>query len=299
MPAVSARNVPAVAIRRARPKDKRAVREIVQTVWGGNDYLPAVFDDWVRDRRGGLFVAVVGGELVGVGKLTALSDEEGWLEGLRVAPRRRRQGIAELLVRYRMDRARALGLRVVRLATAEENVAVRRLAIRMGMRRAAVLVAWRARASADAGEAAQRARARDLLEVWRLFSGGPLRTGAHLAKVQGRWAWRELQRRELMREIAEGRCLVARLGQRVSAAAMVHPAGETLVVSDLVGSVSGRRQLLARLPSEAQTRGAATVQLLLPRNGLTRSLASAGFVQRPGASWIYEHRLNKARKSAG
>lgn len=283
------RNAPPVTIRRARPEDKRPVRDIVRNVWGGTDYLPAVFDDWMRDRRGGLFVATIDRELAGVAKLTALSAEEGWLEGLRVAPQRRRQGVAQLLVRYRIDRARTLGLRVVRLATAKENLPVRRLVVRTGMRRVAVLVPWRARASA--GKTSECATARDAPALWRLFSDSMSRASASLAKVPGKWAWREFRRHDLMKEIAMGRCVVIRISGRVSAAAIVYREGGTLVVPTVAGGLSGLRQLLARLPCEANTRGAVMVQILVPPRRFVRTLGSAGFSRGSGESWIYELRF--------
>lgn len=70
-----------VTIRRATRADKRAVLDIVRTIWGGSDYVGQAFDEWVRDRRGGLWLALAGDRAVGLGKLTLLGDREAWLQG--------------------------------------------------------------------------------------------------------------------------------------------------------------------------------------------------------------------------
>lgn len=288
---------PAIAIRRARPQDKGPVEDITRTVWGGSDHLPRMYDEWVRDRRGGLFVAVAHDEVVGVAKLTMVGAAEAWLEGLRVAPRRRGQGIGQLLVRHRMDRARDLGMLVVRLATARENFAARRVALRTGMRRVAVIVAWTA--SARPGGTADRARRADMAELWRLLSGRTSRAGPRLTKVPGKWVWRAFRQPDLARDVAAGRCVVTRRDGRATGAAIVYPEGEALIVPVIGGTVAGCRRLLAVLPSEAEARGAHTVRVLTSPRHLAGPLQSMGFSRGSAQGWIYEHRFDaRARTQA-
>src|SRR5436305_1450812 len=121
-------------IRAAQPRDKRAVRDLCDRIRRG-DYVPSVFDDWVRDRRGRLWVALVAGRVVAVAKLTLLGDREAWLHALRVDPRFQRRGVATALVEHRLARARGFGARVARLDTSEDNVAIHRLMRRYAFRR--------------------------------------------------------------------------------------------------------------------------------------------------------------------
>src|SRR5258708_32471739 len=69
--------------RAAQPKDKRAVRALCARIWG-DDYIPDLFDEWLRDRRGRFWVAVEDGRLIGIAKLTLIGDHEAWLHALRV-----------------------------------------------------------------------------------------------------------------------------------------------------------------------------------------------------------------------
>src|SRR5712691_12402473 len=126
-----------LVIRRARPADKRQVLEVVRTIWGGHDRVPEVFDRWVTHRSGPFFVAESGGRVVGMGKLTAASPTEAWLEGGRVAPRWRRRGIATALIAHRIAFARKRGFGVLRFSTASDNTPIHRAAKRFGFRRAA------------------------------------------------------------------------------------------------------------------------------------------------------------------
>lgn len=66
-------------------EDYEDILDISKDVWGGSDYLPEVFHQWVDDK--GVFLGgidVLRNKVVAVGKLSILSDKSGWMEGLRV-----------------------------------------------------------------------------------------------------------------------------------------------------------------------------------------------------------------------
>ncbi len=99
--------------------DKPSVLKISSRIWEGNDYVPLFFDRWVKE--GGFWAAELRGRLVGYGKATQLSSGEWWLEGLRVDPGCRKQGVGKELSRqvvYRTLEERPVSLR---LATADVN----------------------------------------------------------------------------------------------------------------------------------------------------------------------------------
>src|SRR5437762_12437298 len=120
-------------IRAAQPKDKRAVRALCARIWS-DDYIPDLFDEWVRDRRGRFWLAVDDGRVIGIAKLTLIGQHEAWLHALRVDPRHRRSGVGTALLAHRLERARRLGARVARLDTQEANTAVQRTMRRFGLR---------------------------------------------------------------------------------------------------------------------------------------------------------------------
>jgi ribosomal protein S18 acetylase RimI-like enzyme len=161
----SAKTTERIAIRAARPADARAVRALCDRIWR-DDYVPEIFREWVRDRRGRLWVATVDGKVAGVAKLSLVGDHEAWLHGLRVDPRFRRRGLATALARHRLERARRLGARVARMDTAQDNVAVHRIARHLGFVRIGRFSFFRGRPSSAISP--QRASIRSLDALWWL-----------------------------------------------------------------------------------------------------------------------------------
>ncbi len=271
-----------VYIRRARPSDKRAVREIARTIWGGDDYVPEVFDDWVKDRRGGLWLAIVGDRPVGVARLTLLGDREAWLHALRVHPRWRRRGVARVLIAFRLDRAKRLGARIARLDTADDNAPVHQLTRRFGFRRVARYAFWRK--PARAGRIPRQANGSELAALWRLARGADL-------LLHGEFERRILSRDDLARATRAGRCLVVGHLGEPAAMALVEPRVEGLRLRYLAGSGRALRELLSVLPAEASRRGKERVGVTASP-ALWRALRAARF-RRPwsGEMHVFEKRL--------
>ena len=141
---------------------------MLQRLWS-DDYILGVFDDWVRDRRGRLWVAVEDDRVVAVAKLTVMPSREAWLHALRVDPDHQRRGIGTALLEHRLARAKRLGARVARLDTAEDNVAVHRLMRRYGFRRIAAFTVYGG--SPKRSEPPRHLRASEVDAAWRLARG--------------------------------------------------------------------------------------------------------------------------------
>jgi hypothetical protein len=114
-------------IRRAEVSDKPAVVEFSSKIWEGWDYLPRVFDRWLKDPRGAFLVAELDGRPVGTDKITVLSLGEIWLEGLRVDPAVQKQGVALAINRKAMEIIAGLNPRTIRFATVADNLASRHM----------------------------------------------------------------------------------------------------------------------------------------------------------------------------
>jgi hypothetical protein len=74
--------------------------------------------------------------VIGLGKLTKLSDRQWWLEGLRVHPEYEGRGVASRLHDYLLDTWLQTGSGVIRLVTASFRKPVHHLAQRTGFRNA-------------------------------------------------------------------------------------------------------------------------------------------------------------------
>jgi len=270
-----------LVIRRARPSDKRGVNAAVRTIWGGNDRVPGEFDRWVTHRTGPFFIAESAGRIVGMGKLTVVNEDEGWLEGGRVAPHWRRRGIATALIAHRIAVARERRLRVLRFSTGSDNTPIHRAARRFRFRRVAVM--WRHEAPATAGDPPARARPADADRVARLV-------GPFIQQGQG-WEWRTLTADDVLAAERRGRVFVA--GRGVQAAAILgHPYNGSLMVIALGGRGSAMRELLSGLRAEAGRRDLDDASMYVANAAQGRAARSAGY--RPpwsGRAYLFERRL--------
>lgn len=110
-------------VRKMRLSDRERMIEIVKGIWDGHDYLPLVFDSWVNDKKG-MFIAAVdkNDELVGFEKLTMLSEEDAWIEGLRKDMSSGVKGVGRFLTQYILrELAKDSRIRTVRFATYFQN----------------------------------------------------------------------------------------------------------------------------------------------------------------------------------
>jgi GNAT superfamily N-acetyltransferase len=90
-------------IRPAQPEDREAALAFTAHTWGEHgDYIHMVWEDWLHSDRGPLLVGVLDGEPVSLVKVTWNSPGEAWMEGMRVHPDRRGQGIARLALAMRV-----------------------------------------------------------------------------------------------------------------------------------------------------------------------------------------------------
>jgi len=271
-------------IRAAQPRDKRAVRALCARIWS-DDYIPELFDEWVRDRRGRFWVAVDHGRIIGIAKLTLIGEREAWLHALRVDPRDRRKGVGTALLEHRIDRARRLGARVARLDTQEDNTAVKRMMRRFGFRLREVDAYFERRARSVV--APHRASRSEVPAVARL-AAGELLQDPHLARA--------LTRSDIARAVGEGRCVVAGAPRRPTAFAIVVPQhksfhGSRLSVRSLGGSSRGIRELMEALPGRARDEGVSRVGSSIPSR-FWPALRRAGYRRRRWElKYVFERRL--------
>ena len=144
-------SAPVFALRRMAAADKPAMLSISSRIWEGTDYLPAVFDEWVRDEVGEFTAVLVGKRVVGCAKLTFLTPTDAWLEGLRKDPGVSHRGLGRVVVEHLLDVLAARGnLTSVRFSTYVKNRASRVTNERAGfrLRNALSIKAWEGSAAA-------------------------------------------------------------------------------------------------------------------------------------------------------
>ena len=112
-----------IEIRRAQAADREAVLAFCTQTWEWGDYIDRTWEDWLLNPAGQLLVASDDQQPIGMVHIKMLDQTEAWLEGLRINPDHRQQGIARRLSEAAMGVAMQRGATTIRLAAASTNIA--------------------------------------------------------------------------------------------------------------------------------------------------------------------------------
>jgi GNAT superfamily N-acetyltransferase len=134
---------PRLVCRPALSSDTADVLEFTKLIWEGGDYIRYVWRDWLHDPCGVLPIAQYGRHAVGMAKVTYLSPDQWWLEGLRVDPAFQGLKIASHLHEYANAWWLENGDGVVRLMTSSQRLQVHHLCERSGYTRIGEVIAYR------------------------------------------------------------------------------------------------------------------------------------------------------------
>ena len=275
-------------IRPVRSTDRDRVVELTRDIWGGHDYIPRVFDDWLSEA-GATFQAVeLDGLVVGLQRLRPYASRLIWYEGLRVASTHRRQGLARAMLDSAIAEAREQGFGEMRLGTA--NPTAVRLFESAGFERL-VDVRWWKGARIEGGESPRIPGPGEAEKLWSAVAGsaGLELYGGVAADFNGA---RDLGPDELSR-LAETGMLRAGPGGR-AIAGLREPWGNNLAVAVVAGRGGALRELLLALRFEADADGLDDVSVALPRDhpaGEDLRASGYDFANDDDSAYIYRLKL--------
>lgn len=247
-----------LTIRPVRPADRDRIVEMTRDVWGGRDYIPMVFEDWVSDAGAAFQAAEMDGVVVGVQRLRPFAQGQVWYEGLRVASTHRRRGIARVMLASALDEAREQGFREVRLATRERPAID--LFESAGFHRLVAARRWRG-GRVEGGEPARIPEPAEARRLWPLVASSPgiELYGGVIPDLNGA---HDLSAAELERLAGRGLLRVGPSGRAL--AGLLEPWGQSLVVGLLAGAGGAMRDLLTALRYEADADALEHVTVLHP-----------------------------------
>lgn len=121
-----------ITLRKAQIRDLDGVLKVEEKSTPGLRYLGSVFDEFSSDDRGEFSVALLDGEIAGVGKFTILPDNSAWLEALRVPPEHQGRGVGKRFYERFFELAELKNIKVMRMYTNVGNATSKGLAERFG-----------------------------------------------------------------------------------------------------------------------------------------------------------------------
>jgi RimJ/RimL family protein N-acetyltransferase len=121
-----------IRVRRARASDRAAVFKICEKTWSWGDYIPKVWDRWLKDKNSRVFVATINEIPVGITQLSIDKPHEVWLRGARTDPNYRRMGVATAITKKCLEYAKRKGVKVARLVTETDNIAAQAVLRKLG-----------------------------------------------------------------------------------------------------------------------------------------------------------------------
>jgi GNAT superfamily N-acetyltransferase len=191
----------ALEVRAARHEDIPLIAPWTTHTFDWGDYVPQRLPGWIDDPDSLALVCVdETGEVIGVSNTRMLSPGEAWLEGARVHPDHKREGVGSAMNTTGLAWAADRGARVARLATESDNLAARSQVESLGYRHTS---SWaHATLTPSAGspvapESEMRtAPTADVDSAWLSWVPGDLARSGRELLAEG-WRWRRARPEDL------------------------------------------------------------------------------------------------------
>ena len=270
-----------VIVREAKPSDKKPLMDFVTKTWGGHDYIPSVWDEWLRDKGGKIFVVEVDGKQVGMNRVRLLRDGTGWLEGVRIHPDFRGKGMASLLGEKSMQYASKLGVSTFRLTSSSRNRAAHRQVAKMGFSEVARFDVFRARTKSRLlrGGGVDKISPADLGKALRVIRGSE-EYRAGMGVYWDAFVARALDRRALSELVARGYVFSARDERGGTAIGVCGPVREGeevwLQVSFLCGEPTLCKKIVSHIFRRSRPKRDENFVFLPKGSRLSKSLKEIG-----------------------
>ncbi|MFZ1948186.1 MAG: GNAT family N-acetyltransferase [bacterium] len=290
-----------LVLRDARPGDRQAILGFTRRTWGEyGDFIHKVWRSWIADKSGRFIVAELGGVPVGTAKINDFGRGQIWLEGLRVDPAHRGEGIARAINLEVLRTLARMRPRAVRYSTGAGNRASRHIGGRFGFRVAGHFrYYWgKSRRGKLFGE---RARGRDADAVWRFVKASRYlaRTGGLVAEG---WVFREATPELVRAYIRRGQVMVVRDSGKIVGAAIypLEKSDRWQTVGFLDGPEAVMKALAANCRHLAAARGGKECSVVVPSRHCPRAVEAAGFKRKQSMGQVvleYAGKVGRTSKS--
>lgn len=197
-----------IFVRKAYVSDREVVFRFCEKTWSWGDYVPKVWDRWLKEKNGGVFVATIDGMPVGISHLNVDKPGEVWLSAARTDPNYRRMGVATAITRKCLEYAKKKEAKVARLVTGSNNKAAQAVVKKLGFKSVAEFVEMVTNNVTDERSKKSRFAEKDETEeIWSyLQNSKTFRSAAGLYTVL--FHWFSLEKAALKRFVEEQKAIV-------------------------------------------------------------------------------------------
>jgi len=204
-----------IVVREARPEDKEAVLSFCQKTWEWGDYIPKVWDRWMKDPAGKIFVGVIDGKPVGIANVTIIKEGEAWLRGARTHPDYRRRGVNTAITIKCLEFAAKKGARVARLVTDSTNFPARKALEKFGFKPVAKFIEWETESlETEPSSYSNFAKIEDLERMWSYLERSECFRRCHGLYTK-LYVWVSLDRETLESFVENGKCIKSEVNGEV------------------------------------------------------------------------------------
>ncbi|MFW9952658.1 MAG: GNAT family N-acetyltransferase, partial [Candidatus Thorarchaeota archaeon] len=113
-----------IFFRKLKSSDIPQINEISRDIWEGDDYVPSVIENWLKQENClnyGAFEDFEKTILIGFGRVRYYPNGLAWLEGGRVRTSYQQKGIGRQLIQYALDEAKKAGAIIAQYDTSSRN----------------------------------------------------------------------------------------------------------------------------------------------------------------------------------
>lgn len=188
-----------IVVREAREDDREAVFKFCKHTFPWGDYIPQVWDSWLKETNSKTFVATINDSPIGIMNVLIPKRGEAWLRGARTHPNYRRHGIATALTNACLKYAAQTNAKVARLATESNNFIAQKALEKLNFNPVSVFVNLTCnKLKAPPSQHSRWASINDQEAIWRLLKNSEcFKKSAGLYTVL--YTWYSLDKKELTR----------------------------------------------------------------------------------------------------
>jgi ribosomal protein S18 acetylase RimI-like enzyme len=200
---------PKIHIRTAHNTDRKAIFKFCRKTWSWGDYIPRVWNQWLKDKNSRVFIATINKKPVGIMHLSIDKPQEIWLSGARTDPKYRRIGIATALTKKCLNYAAKKGAKTARLVTGSENTAAQTVLQQLGFQPAAEFTEMEnENITPEQSNGSSWAEPQQTAAIWNFLSSSKI-----YQKSAGTYTvifhWFSLERKDLERFVQEHKTIVS------------------------------------------------------------------------------------------